>query len=153
MNAEDLDKKIEQISTKNTWYEENGKSKLLEQIQEMQDKVKQEEEREKQLEKEATKHAQEEESKDERPSRGRGGRGRGDRGRGRGNYGGDRDDRPSTRGRGTRLPAATEAYRPRSEFEDDEDDSMYSAPVRPQVKKQKQKLTDLEVNEDNYPTL
>lgn len=149
MNAEDLDKKIEQISTKNTWYEENGKSKLLEQIQEMQNKVKQEEEREKQLEKEATKHAQEEESKDERPSRGRGGRGRGDRGRGRG----DRDDRPSTRGRGTRPPAATEAYRPRSEFEDDEDDSMYSAPVRTQVKKQKQKLTDLEVNEDNYPTL
>lgn len=53
MNAEDFDKKIAEISAKNTWYEENGKSKLLEQIKEIQDKVKEEEEREKKYHKEA----------------------------------------------------------------------------------------------------
>jgi hypothetical protein len=35
MNAGDLDKKIDEISKKNTWYEENGKGKLLEQIKEL----------------------------------------------------------------------------------------------------------------------
>jgi hypothetical protein len=47
-----LDKKIAEISAKNTWYEENGKSKLLEQIKELQDKMKEEEEeREKRIKK------------------------------------------------------------------------------------------------------
>jgi len=35
MSAEELDKKISEISVKNTWFEENGKSKLLEQIKEL----------------------------------------------------------------------------------------------------------------------
>lgn len=35
MNAGDLDKKIEEISKKNTWFEENGKGKLIEQIKEL----------------------------------------------------------------------------------------------------------------------
>jgi len=44
-------------------------------------------------------------------------------------------------------------YRARSEFEE-EDEVFYSAPTRSvQQKKQKQKQTDLELNEDNYPTL
>ena len=58
-------------------------------------------------------------------------------------------------GRGQRAPNTNmDVYRPRSEFEGDEDDTIYSAPSRPQQsKKHKQKQADLELNEDNYPTL
>ena len=37
MNADDLDKKIDEIGTRCTWFEENGKSKLIEQIKELED--------------------------------------------------------------------------------------------------------------------
>jgi hypothetical protein len=56
-------------------------------------------------------------------------------------------------GRGTRPDATADIYRPRSEFEAEDDSAIYSAPSRPQPKKAKQKQADLEVNEDNYPTL
>jgi len=56
-------------------------------------------------------------------------------------------------GRGTRPAATTEVYRPRSEFEAEDDSAFYAAPTRPQPKKAKQKQADLEVNEDNYPAL
>ncbi len=45
-------------------------------------------------------------------------------------------------------------YQVRSEFEgDDDDEGLYSAPVRAAgAKKQKQKQSDLEINENNYPS-
>jgi hypothetical protein len=41
----------------------------------------------------------------------------------------------------------------RSEFEGEDDTQVYAAPNRAQGKKQRQKQSDLELNEDNYPVL
>ena len=57
-------------------------------------------------------------------------------------------------GRGSRPTETVDVYRQRSEFEaDDDENAYYAAPSRPQPKKAKQKQADLELNEDNYPTL
>ena len=57
-------------------------------------------------------------------------------------------------GRGSRPTDTADVYRQRSEFEaDDDDNANYAAPSRTQPKKAKQKQADLEINEDNYPTL
>lgn len=149
--VEDLDLKLTQIEEKKSWYEENGQSAMKEKINElvMQQKLLEEQEKEQAL-KEKLAQQEYEEREEQRP-RGRGGRG----GRGRGGYGNYDEDRPRRGGmsRGSR-PERTEAYREKSEFEGEDDDTAYAAPVRPQQKKAaKQLKTDLEKNEDNYPTL
>lgn len=75
----------------------------------------------------------------------RGGRGR--RG-GRGGYQGGRGG-GNRRGRG-----GLSGYAARNEFEgdEDEDDQVYSAPPT-KAKRNKQKVEDLKMDEDNYPAL
>lgn len=69
-DPKDLDKKIEEIQKKKTWYEENGTSKLEEQIAEIRKQHEQEDQEEV---KEQVYHD------DEDKRGGRGGRGRGGR--------------------------------------------------------------------------
>ena len=142
VSVEDLDKKINEVNVRNEWYQSNGQSKLAEQIKELKSAAVEES-------KEEVKEEQPEE--EERSFRGRGGRG----GRGRGGYGesrGDRGEQRGGRGRGTR-PQTAVVYAEKSEFQGEDDEQVYAAPSRPQAKKQKQKQSDLEVTEDNYPVL
>jgi hypothetical protein len=71
------------------------------------------------------------------------GRGRGSRGGYRGGRGG------STRGRGR---GGLRDYQVKNEFEGEDDDDVYSAPVN-KPKRNVQKQADLKMDEDNYPAL
>lgn len=106
---EELDDRIKQIKERNTWYEQNGVSKLQEQIEDFNRMA---DEEEKLFEQENQAHQEESRGR----GRGRGAYGRGGRGTGTG--------RGRGRGRG--------GYQARNEFDnevDEEDDWAYQAPV------------------------
>jgi hypothetical protein len=140
VKAEDLDGKIAEIEKQKLAYIEKGADKLEEQKEE--------------LRKEHTEV--DEEEKEDQADEGvafDGGRGRGGRGgRGRGGRDADRGDGRGRGGRGGRGRGGRE-FRIRSEFEGDSDDEAYSTPAPKQQPKRKQKAEDLQIDDDNYPTL
>ena len=142
MNVDEIDAKIAEVEKKRESYIENGKDKLEEQRAELRKEV-------------AEEDAEEEKGDDEADDgvvfdggRGRGGRGRGgrdaDRGDGRGRGG---------RGRGGRGRGGARNFRIKDEFEGDSDEETYSTPAPKQQAKRKQKAEDLQIDDDNYPTL
>ena len=109
--TDDLDNRIGLVEEKKQWFKDNGADKLKEQIEQFERMA---EEEDKEFEQEVVV----EEQPDSRGGRG----GRGSRGGYRGGRGG------SSRGRGR---GGIAAMRVRDEFEgDDDDDFMYSAPVK-----------------------
>jgi len=125
-NPDELEKKQKEIEDKIKWYEDNGKSALDDQIKEMQRARALQEERDAELERKRLQAQKEEEQKEEAYRGNRRGRGRG----GRGGYGNraaqDDEYRRVGAGRGTRV----DAYRQKSEFEAEDDDTVYQQPVR-----------------------
>ena len=105
-SSDDLEKTLKAVQEKKQWYEENGGSKLQEQIDELE---KQAAEEEKFYEEDISTQAE------EPPSRGRG--------RGRGGYRGGRGGPSRGRGRGGLQ------FQVRNEFDgEDDDEIIYSAP-------------------------
>ena len=146
---DDLQQKQEAIEKKLKWYEDNGAQALQDQIDQL---IKQQIQAEEQVKEQLAREKAEEEKEEPvyQKRGGRGGRGRGDRG-GRGGYRDrDQDERRGTAGRGARV----DNLLPKSEFEGEDDDAAYTAPKRPAQEKKstKQIKTDMELNEDNYPT-
>ena len=130
VSADEIDNCLKLVEEKQQWFNDNGGAKLQEQIDEL----------ERMCDEEEKEYQDEAPAQDEPASRGRG---RGNRGGYRGGRGG------ATRGRGR---GGLSTFKVRSEFDGDSDEEfVYSAPAK--APKAKQKASDLNMDEENYPAL